>query len=271
MTTSLRRKTYLILEISRGRALGINRVFNLVLISIITLNAISIVLHTVPAINAKYEWIFVDFEFFSVMFFTVEYLLRIWCCVENHEYEHPFWGRVRYVFSLSAMIDLLAIAPFYLTHFASDLAIIRVLRLFRIFRLFRISKYVSAVSIIREVVKDKREELVVSTVFILFMLIIASSVMYYVEHPAQPEAFSSIPATLWWGVCTMTSVGYGDIVPQTAWGKLFGGIIAMMGVGLFALPTGILVSGFAEEVNKQKQPQKHQCPHCGQDIRPDTR
>lgn len=263
---TLRQTLYRILETSAGRRRGISLTFNLTLITIITLNAIAIVLHTVPDYNRQYARLFADFELFSVLFFTVEYGLRVWVCVENDRYRHPVWGRLRYVLSARALIDFLAIVPFYVTLFATDLAIVRILRLFRIFRLFRISRYDRAGRMIRQVVNDRKEELILSTAFVIFMLIIVSSVMYYVEHPAQPDKFSSIPATMWWGVSAMTTVGYGDMHPITPLGKLLGGIAAIMGIGLFALPTGILVSGFTEHVRSQKIQATHRCPHCGREI-----
>lgn len=260
----IRRTLYRILETSAGKRRGISLVFNIALITIITLNAIAIVLHTVPAYDRKYNRLFYDFELFSVMFFTVEYVLRVWICVENERYHHWFYGRLRYVLSVSAIIDLLAILPFYVSLFATDLAIVRILRLFRIFRLFRISKYSHAYRMILTVIQDKKEELVLSLIMVIFMLIIISSVMYYVEHPAQPQAFSSIPATMWWGINAMATVGYGDIHPITPLGKVLGGISAILGIALFALPTGILVSGFTEHIRYQKAPRR--CSHCGQEL-----
>ncbi|MCY7360292.1 MAG: ion transporter [Rudanella sp.] len=262
----LRRAVYRIMETSAGKRRGASLVFNAVLITIITLNAIAIILHTVESYNQRYERLFIDFEVFSVMFFTVEYALRVWAVVENEKYRHPVWGRLRYMLSTSAIIDLLAIFPFYFTLFATDLATVRILRLFRIFRLFRISRYSHAVRLIQHVVADRKEEIVLSMVFILFMLIVVSSVMFYVEHPAQPKIFSSIPATMWWGVNAMATVGYGDIHPITPLGKLLGGMTAMMGIMAFALPTGILTSGFLEHLRNQKAPTPHRCPHCGKEF-----
>lgn len=262
----LRKFLYRVLETSAGKRRGASLAFNLALITIITLNAVAIVLHTVQQYDEQYAQLFIDFELFSVGFFTIEYLLRIWVCVENDKYNHWFRGRLRYVVSTSAIIDFLAIFPFYFTLFAADLAIVRILRLFRIFRLFRISRYSQAFRMIQNVIAEKKEELVLSTMLIVFMLIIVSSVMYYVEHTAQPDKFSSIPATMWWGVTAMTTVGYGDIHPVTPLGKFLGGITAILGIGLFALPTGIVVSGFNEHIRDRKTPQRKVCPHCGKEI-----
>ncbi len=262
----LRKSLYRILETSSGKRRGVSLLFNLVLVTIITLNAIAIVLHTVPDYDRRFAKLFYDFELFSVVFFSIEYVLRVWVCVENEKYQHPVWGRVRYMFSTSAIIDFLAIFPFYFSLFTTDLGIVRILRLFRIFRLFRVSRYSHAFRMIQTVVSDKKEELVLSTALVIFMLIIVSSVMYYVEHPAQPDSFSSIPATMWWGVTAMTTVGYGDIHPITPLGKFLGGITAIMGIGLFALPTGILVAGFNEHLRNRKNPVRRVCPHCGKEI-----
>ena len=262
----LRRLLYRVLETSTGKRRGISLVFNLVLITIITLNAVAIMLHTVPEYNQSYAQLFIDFELFSVIFFSVEYLLRVWVCVESDKYRHPIFGRLRYMVSASALIDFLAIFPFYFSLFTTDLGVVRILRLFRIFRLFRISRYSQAYRMIQRVVEEKKEELVLSFSFVVFMLIIISSVMYYVEHPAQPDKFTSIPATMWWGISAMTTVGYGDILPITPLGKLLGGISAIMGIGLFALPTGILVSGFTEQIRTKKEPVRRVCPHCGEAL-----
>lgn len=262
---SLRHAFYQVLETAGGRRSGPARAFNLVLIVIIALNALAIVLHTVRDVNDRFPSLFIDFEYFSAIFFTVEYVLRLWVCVENERYRHPFWGRLRYAVSTGALIHLFAILPFYFSHFMADTGSLRMLRLFRIFRLFHITRYTRALRVIQQVATDKKEELVLSFTFILFMLVISSSIMFYIEHEAQPKVFSSIPATLWWGVSTLTTVGYGDAVPHTPLGKFFGGMIAFMGVGLFALPTGILASGFAEVLGRNRR-KLIRCPHCGEDI-----
>ena len=262
----LRRNLYRILETSSGKKRGVSLVFNLVLFILITLNAVAIILHTVPSLKLRYDRFFVQFELFSVVFFTIEYVVRVWICVENEKYRHPVYGRLRYIFSTTAIVHLLAILPFYVTLFHTDLALIRILRIFRIFRLFRITRYSRAFRVIQDVVEDKKEELVLSVSFLMFMLVIISSVMYYLEHATQPDKFSSIPATLWWGINAMATVGYGDIHPMTPLGKMLAGITAVLGIGLFALPTGILASGFAEHIRSEKTAQKHHCPHCGKEL-----
>ncbi|WP_128547725.1 ion transporter [Larkinella soli] len=262
----LRRNVYRVLETASGSRRGISLIFNVLLSTIIALNALAIILHTVPSLNARFPRLFIEFELFSVLFFTIEYLLRVWVCVENEKYGHPVWGRLRYMVSTGALIHLLSILPFYFTLFHTDLALIRILRLFRIFRLFRITRYSHAFRVMQEVVADKKEELLLSLAFLVFMLIIISSVMYYLEHPTQPDKFSSIPATLWWGINAMATVGYGDIHPVTPLGKMLAGLTAVLGIGSFALPTGILASGFAEHIRSHKAHKKNHCPYCGRDF-----
>ena len=265
---TFRQKTHYTLEFSASGRRGLSLYINLFLVGIIVLNSLAIVLHTIPSLNRNrfYERLFFDFELFSAFVFSIEYGLRVWSCVEDHRYHDGWRGRLRYVFSFWALVDLLAILPFYLTFFGADLAIVRMLRVFRLFRLFRISRYSHALKIIQNVFKETREELLLSFSFIVFALVIASSVMYFLEHNAQPAKFSSIPAALWWGVITMTTTGYGDIYPITTWGRIFGGCFSILGVLLFALPTGIITSGFIDQIRRTKTKKSPRCPHCGELI-----
>lgn len=143
---------------------------------------------------------------------------------------------------------------------------LRGLRIFRIFRLFKIARYLNALTLIRKVFAKKKEELVISPFATIFLLLITSTIMYYIENEVQPENFSSIPETMWWGIATLTTVGYGDVYPFTPLGKFLGGIIAIIGVGLFALPAGILASGFSDELSKGKS-ENNYCPKCGNKIK----
>lgn len=280
----LRKKVFEIVEASPDKK-GSSWYFDLFLISLISLNVLAIILESVKSIRVEYDSFFTNFELFSVTFFSVEYLVRVWSCVEDKDYDGSFRGRLKFIFSPMAIIDLLAILPFYLVMFTIDLRLLRILRLLRLFRLFKVVRYLSALKAIREVFKDKKEQLILSIIFIFFMLLIVSSLMYYIENEAQPDVFSSIPATMWWGVATLTTVGYGDVYPITPQGQVLGGIIAILGIGLFALPTGILASGFSdaldsakEEKEKNKEKEKvnaltgkktesiNFCPNCGVDL-----
>ncbi|MFZ6013359.1 MAG: ion transporter, partial [Bacteroidota bacterium] len=245
----------------------VERIFEFVLIIIIILNIMAILLDSVEEIRNDYATFFRNFEIFSIFFFTLEYIARIYSIVEHPKYKDPVHGRLKYSTSVLAIIDLLAFLPFYLTFFPMDLRFLRIFRLMALFRLFKIARYLNALSVFKRVIADRKEQLVLSVIFILFILIIISFIMFYVEHDAQPAVFTSIPATMWWGVATITTVGYGDMVPMTPLGKFLGGIFAISGVGLLALPAGILSSGFYEMLhtnNRKKEIKK--CPHCGKEI-----
>jgi len=269
--STTRKKVHYILTISTKGKRGFPLMVNLFIIGLIALNSMAIILHSVPTIrnHPAVAQLFIDFEIFSVLVFTIEYGLRVWACVESPDYQDPVWGRLKYMLSGWALVDLLAILPFYLTLFTTDFGLLRMLRLLRVVRLYRLTKYSHALHMIQRAIKYTKEELILSYTFLLFAMLIASSIIYYIEHPVQPEAFSSIPAAMWWGVVTMTTLGYGDVYPITALGKLFGGFIAILGVALFSLPTGILASGFIKQINDSKQGEggtTTKCPHCGKDI-----
>ena len=260
-------KVYEVIEVAPEGQRDLSWLFDLVLMSLIILNVLAIILESVPSIKASYKLPLYYFEVFSVVFFSIEYLLRVWSITSSEEYRHPLTGRIRFIFSPMALIDLMAILPFFVKFLGVDMRVIRIFRMFRIFRLFKLVRYAKALNIISNVFKNKREELVISLFFILFMLLVVSSVMYYVENSAQPEQFSSIPSTMWWGVATLTTVGYGDIYPVTEIGKFLAGIIAILGIGLFALPTGILAAGCAEEIERvKKQEDTEVCPCCGRQM-----
>ena len=243
-----------------------SKIFDIFIIILILLNVFAVVLGTVDSISDKYSQFFYYFEIFSVIMFSIEYLLRICSCTVDDRYKKPIIGRLKYIRSPLAIIDLIAILPFYLPMLISfDLRFVRAVRLFRLFRLFKMGRYSRALQTLKTVIKKKKEELLISLFAVLILLIVASSFMYYIENTQQPERFSSIPSSMWWGVATLTTVGYGDIYPITPMGKILGAIIALLGIGLFALPAGILASGFAEHI-KGNCKDKIKCPYCGKEI-----
>lgn len=261
----MKRRIHQILTVSTKKG-DLSWWFDVFLITLISLNVVAIVIESVEPIRQAYSTLFDSFELFSVIFFSIEYILRLWTANEDKEFQKPIIGNIRYALTPLAIIDLLAVLPFYLPLMGIDLRFLRIIRLFRLFRLFKIARYIKALTLINQVVKEKREELLITIVFTLFMLLISSTLMYYVENEAQPDNFSSIPETMWWSIATLTTVGYGDVYPITGLGKVLGGLIAILGIGLFALPTGILASGFSEQLAKGKNG-KTNCPHCGQEIK----
>lgn len=243
-----------------------DRPFNVFLIVLILLNVIAVMLETVPSVYTNYKNLFRDFDRFSVLIFSVEYVLRVWSCVHHPKYSHPVLGRLRYMLSPGAIIDLLAILPFYVhAAIGLDLRVLRILRLFRFLRLFQLTAYMKATKMIVNVFRATYNQLLLSLILTLFLIVISSSLVYFAEHLAQPKVFTSIPETMWWSVVTLTTVGYGNMVPITVAGKLFTSVILLAGVALFALPAGIITAGFLEEIRKQKHP-RHLCPHCHMEI-----
>ena len=247
-----------------------SRVFSVGIMTLIVFNVAAVMLETMEEIAKPLGRLFDIFELFSVTVFSVEYVLRVWSCTADEKYAGALRGRLRYALTPMAIIDLLAVVPFYFAFLPVDLRFVRSLRLFRLFRIFKLARYSASLRVIDDVVRAKKEELLVTLFVVIMMLIFASSAMYYAENEAQPDKFASIPASMWWGVATLTTVGYGDIFPITPVGKFLSAIIAVLGVGLFALPTGILASGFAEEMQKERKKQSLICPHCGRDVHETT-
>ncbi|CAN5725353.1 ion transporter [soil metagenome] len=245
-----------------------DRVVAVMLLILILISSAAVVLETVDQYNEAYGSIFHAIELVSVTVFSIEYILRLWIAPLNPNYSKPLTGRIKYALSLMALVDLLAILPTFLPVFLpTDLRVLRFLRIFRLFRLLKMSRYVESLNTLHDVVRAKKEELAIITVVILMLLLFSSSLIYLVEYEAQPDKFSNIPAAMWWGIATLTTVGYGDIFPITPIGKILSGFIAFLGIGMFALPTGILASGFAEEIRKNRNKTKDcLCPHCGGDI-----
>lgn len=239
-----------------------SRSVDLLLIGLILTNCLVAVLETLPAARA-YAGLLKWFEVVSVAIFTVEYVLRLWSCTAAGI--TPLRGRLRYALHPLLLIDLVAILPFYLTFLGLDLRIARVFRLLRFFRIAKLGRYSRALQMLGRAVLSRKEQLVMASLLGVFALVLSATLMYYAEHGTQPEKFSSIPASLWWAVTTLTTVGYGDAFPVTLLGKVFGGLSQVIGVGLFALPAGIMASAFLEEMERNKAAPAV-CPHCGKEI-----
>lgn len=266
MYHSTKKKIHILLHPELGETKW-DKIINGFIIILIVLNVIVVILETVQPIHDKYLTFFHYFDLISVIIFSIEYVLRVWSCNNEPKYQHNFYGRLKYMFSVDALIDLVAILPFYVHAIVGlDLRVLRILRLLRFLRLFRLTAYMKSAKMIRNVFVKRASELKLSVVLILFLLIIASSMMYFAEHLAQPSVFTSIPATLWWAIVTLTTTGYGDMVPITIIGKLMTAVIMLAGVAIFALPAGIITAGFLEEMRKIKEKKIHKCPHCGEAI-----
>ncbi|MFQ5509312.1 MAG: ion transporter [Leptospirillia bacterium] len=249
-------------EADRGRS---GRLLDLALIWLICLNVAAVIAESVSSLRVSYSEYFFAFEIVSVAAFSAEYLLRLWSCTEDPRYQGALVGRLRYARTPFALIDLVAILPAFLVGVPLDLRFLRVIRLVRLLRVAKLIRHSHALQTFARVAHKTRAEMALTMSLIAVLLILASSMMYLVESAAQPEAFSSIPAAMWWAVATLTTVGYGDIYPITIIGKIIGGFISILGIGLFALPTGILGAAFLEET-KARNNSAPKCPSCGQPV-----
>jgi voltage-gated potassium channel len=272
----LKKRAYEILEKGHADDSWSRRV-DIFIIILIVLNILAVILESVKWLKSEYGVLFNYIEIFSIIIFSIEYLIRIWSITEKEAYSAPIKGRLKYLFSFYSIVDLLAVVPAYIPLLAVvDSRVVRGIRILRLFRILKLSRYNKAFSHIRRVIYNAKEELVISLFAVLTLLVISSSLMYFIENEVQPEAFSSIPATMWWGVATLTTVGYGDVYPITGFGKLMAGIMAILGVGLFALPAGILANGFGTTIEKSNQELlesekentngEEKCGTCGQQI-----
>ncbi len=249
-----------------------NQFFIKFIYGLIILNVISLILESYKGIRTDYGEQLELFEFFSVIIFSIEYVLRLLTSDLNENYRgSSMKKRLKFTISTLGLIDLIAILPFYLPFiFPFDLRIIRILRLFRLLRIFKLGRYSKSLKMINNVLKKAKSELTI-TIFVAFILLILSStLMYYIENAAQPENFASIGHSFWWAIATLTTIGYGDVYPITAMGKVLSSIIALIGIGFIALPTGIISSAFMEYIQENKAVKKEhicKCPNCGTEIK----
>ena len=225
-------------------------IFNAFIVVLILANVTAVILESVPEVEEAHYALLQAFDAFSVAVFTVEYALRLWIVPEHPLYVTftPLRARLKYALSFHALVDLLAFLPFYLGILVEiDL---RFLRILRILRLLKLTRYSHAFEALVRVAYTQRRPLLATVVIAGILLVFASSVMHLIEHEAQPQFFGSIPQSMWWAIVTMTTTGYGDVVPATPLGRVFGGLLMLSGIGLLALPTGILATGFIQEIRK---------------------
>ena len=220
---------------------------------LILFNVVAVTLESVEALHEKYDRIFHYFELFSILIFTVEYSLRVW--VAPLKYENgvtaSYIARMKYVFSVNGIIDFLSIIPFYLQFMLPGLDL-RILRTLRLLRILKLSTYNSALSDLIEAIREERRSFIAAGYIFVVMFIIASSLIYFAEHQKHPTHFNSIPDSMYWALITLTTVGYGDVTPVTALGKLISVISAMGGVIVVALLTGIIASSFSLQMERRK-------------------
>jgi voltage-gated potassium channel len=263
MKSSFKLKVFDMLDKSEQNGIS-ELIYDIIMIILIISNVIAVMVE--PSIkNAAAIQFLRVFEIVSVAIFTAEYILRFWVADCLKPDKNKWTARFLYILTPMALIDLASILPFYIPFIISvDLRVLRMLRIFRLLRLFKANRYTNALTTVLKVIKKKAEQLLSSFFVIITLMVITSVMMFNIENAAQPEKFTSVFDAMWWSVATFTTVGYGDIYPVTALGKILAAIIAILGIGIVAIPTGIIASGFTELVQVKKV--KMTCPHCGKEI-----
>ena len=242
---TLRQKVYWWLERPDRDALG-PKILELALIVLIILNVSAVIIETVDSIYNNWKLAFNVFETISLSIFVLEYLLRMWVVPENPDTP----SRLSWARSPIAIIDLLAILPALLYLIIPiDL---RILRTFRMLRLLKLTRYSPAMAMLLAVFEEEAGAFFAGLFILMLMLVFAASGAWLAEHKVQPEAFGSIPEAMWWAVATLTTVGYGDVTPITVVGKVFGALITVIGIGMAALPAGIIASGLNEQIHRRR-------------------
>ncbi len=225
----------------------------LVIAGAILINTMAIIIFTVHSIAIPNEYILTPIITLCISVFTIEYVLRLWSCTTARDWKGKIHDRVRYALHLYQIIDLISIIPFFFPYaFPRHLTLIRTFRIVSIFKLARYSRYSKSLDQLWRVLFHKREVFVIMIFFLIFVVLFSSTLLYLIEYPVQPDKFSSIPAAMWWAMMTVTTVGYGDMVPVTPLGKFIGSLFTVAGVLVLALPSAILATGFIEEREKVK-------------------
>ena len=247
MTTyqKLKKRTFEIIE-KGEKGDTVSKIFDICILLLICGNVLSVFVETFKISN-RMRSVLADIELFSIIVFSIEFVLRVWTADFLYENMPPVQSKIKYIFSFMALIDLFAILPFYIPFVIKvDLRVLRILRLCRLSRIVKANRYTKSLQKVIDVIKDKSAELF-SAVLMLFILMLISSVLiYYIESPAQPDVYTNALSGLWWSIAIFTSVWLGDIYPITAAGKILCALMAVFGVAIIAVPTGIISSGFVE-------------------------
>lgn len=276
MASSNRRMTRRIYEALTNPAPGdrVARTVSFLLLLLIAANVVASILETDVELAQSAPRFFHSFERISVAIFTAEYVLRLSTCTADPRFAGRLRGRLRMAVTPMALVDLAAIAPFYLDLFlpgAVDLRFLRVMRVLRMFRLLRASRIAEAFATVSRVVQAKRVELAVSLAVVVVAMLVSAGAMYVAERNEYGTQFTSIPRAMWWSIETITTIGYGDMVPMTPLGKFIAGVVGFVGICAVALPVGIVSSGFIDELNRSRRQGDEpaapgSCEHCGRPL-----
>lgn len=274
MYKKIKLRTYEILEVARPNDVA-SRVVDIALMTLILINVSLIIADTFELPLAAIK-IANTIEIVSVVIFSVEYLLRIWSADLKYPNLPPVLARLRFMVTFTAIVDLVSLLPSYISVISANFMVLRMLRVLRLLRAFKLNRYTHALRDIADVFKKKASQLISSMLVVAFLMLISAVLMYDAEHEAQPEVFENAFSGLWWAIVTVTTVGYGDVHPITVIGRVMGSIIAILGIALIAVPTGIITAGFSEQIThknaekeaaeKASDDEKSYCPYCGHKL-----
>ena len=236
----------------------LHHIFDTFIVFWVVVSVIAVVLESVQSIHYIFNLEFIILDAVAVGIFTVEYCLRLYCCVENPEFENSLWGRLKHAKSATSVIDLLAVLPFFLETFLHHLFDLRFLRVFRLLRLLKLTRYTGATATLTRVIAREWPVLAASAFVMLLLVIMTASLGYLFEHEAQPDKFENIPQSIYWAVITLASVGYGDISPVTPMGRLMTIVLALLGIGIFAIPAALLSSAFSDQLRIERETLKNE-------------
>ncbi len=249
---NLRGQLAIIFEDEEPRS-AVTRLFNLGLALLIVVNVSCVILESVEPIRRHFSTAFDLFEHTATAIFAAEYVLRVWACVDFHDvrYRDPLWGRLRYMHSFFALVDLFSVLPAILSFLgAGDLRVLRLLRLLRMLKLIRHS---TTFGLLFAVLREEAQSISALLFVLLLTVTISGSLMFMIESADQPEVFTSIPVAMWWAIETLTTVGYGDIVPVTVAGRILGGSVSIIGIGTLALFSGLITVGFLDQLKMHRE------------------
>lgn len=247
----LRKKAYRQLEPTAWRRKGLSPV-NQFLVYLIIIAVLEAVIDTEPVVSQGREFLLDNIEFGLGLIFLVEYVARLWVAVENPRFAKYRFPRLRYAITPIAIIDLVAVIPALFAFSGASSLVLRFFRVVRMIRLAKLGRTSKAFKLLREAFVQKRQEFALILGMLMVTILVAGSLLYWAEGGAQPDKFGSIPRAMWWAIVTLTTVGYGDSFPITPLGKFLAGAIAIMGVMLIALPTGLFAASFTEAMEKER-------------------